>query len=93
MLLNHTQVVEADSAKIGDGREEVGSIPANHSKMTKFSSRSDIGYKRVSAQIRRWVEEINGANGVCYRRVSPCHDFWHQHSGTFHTCNRFVLTS
>jgi len=52
-------VVEPDSATIGDGHEEVGSIPANHSNMTKFESASDVGFKRVVAQLRRWVQELN----------------------------------
>ena len=52
-------MVEPDSAKIGDGREEVGSIPANHSHMTKFEASSDIGFKRIAAQIRRWVDELS----------------------------------
>lgn len=57
---NSRQVVDADSAKIGDAREEVGSIPANHSEMTKFESSDDIGFKRISAQLRRWVQELRG---------------------------------
>lgn len=56
-----TTVVDADSAKIGDAREEIGSIPENHSNMTKFASSSNIGFKRVSAQLRRWIEEINSS--------------------------------
>ncbi|KAI9746049.1 MAG: hypothetical protein M1818_000730 [Claussenomyces sp. TS43310] len=51
-------VVDSDSAKIGHGREEVGSIPANHSNMTKFTGASDVGFKRISAQLRRWVEDL-----------------------------------
>lgn len=51
-------VVDPDSAKIGDGREEVGSIPADHSNMTKFESSRDVGFKRVSSQLRRWIDEI-----------------------------------
>jgi len=51
-------VVQPDSAKIGDGREESGSIPASHSDMTKFESLSDVGFKRVVAQLQRWVEEL-----------------------------------
>ena len=43
---------------IGNGEEEVQGIPADHSNMTKFASASDIGFKRVSAQIRRWIEEL-----------------------------------
>ncbi|KAI4195526.1 MAG: hypothetical protein LQ350_007159 [Teloschistes chrysophthalmus] len=54
----NTMVVDADSAKIGDAREEVGSIPANNSKMTKFGSNDDIGFKRISAQLPRWVQEL-----------------------------------
>lgn len=56
-LIFSTMVVNADSAKIGDGKEEIGSIPANHSHMTKFESATDVGFKRVSAQLRRWVEK------------------------------------
>lgn len=67
LLIFSSIVVNADSAKIGDGREEVGSIPANHSNMTKFSSDQDIGFKRVSAQLRRWVEEIKGTNSGTQR--------------------------
>lgn len=55
---DNRQVVDADSAKIGDAREEVGSIPANNSKMTKFGSNDDIGFKRISAQLPRWVQEL-----------------------------------
>ena len=58
------QVVSEDSAKIGDGREEVGSIPADHSNMAKFAKSTDIGFKRVSAQLRRWVEEIRANDGA-----------------------------
>jgi hypothetical protein len=56
------QVVNANSAKIGDGKEEVGSIPANHSNMTKFEGLNDVGFKRVSAQLRRWLELVRSHN-------------------------------
>ncbi|KAI9655123.1 MAG: hypothetical protein M1821_005606 [Bathelium mastoideum] len=60
-----TIVVDADSAKIGDGKEEVGSIPADHSNMTKLATSEDAGFKRVFAQLRRWTEDISGvANGM-----------------------------
>ena len=62
-----TIVVDANSAKIGDRREEVGSIPANHRNMTKFAFATDIGFKRVSAQLRRWVERIKKA-----KKSKPC---------------------
>jgi hypothetical protein len=57
-LFFHSIVVESDSAKIGHTAEEVSSIPADHSGMTKFHSKDDIGFKRVSAQLSRWVDEI-----------------------------------
>lgn len=31
--------------------------------MTKFQSHDDIGFKRVSSQLRRWIEEINNPSG------------------------------
>jgi len=57
-------VVESGSAKIGDGREETGSIPADHSNMTKFAMSSDVGFRRVSAQLRRWVEDIRSRESM-----------------------------
>jgi hypothetical protein len=57
-LFFNTIVVEADSAMIGVGKEETSSIPESHSGMTKFGSKGDIGFKRVSAQIRRWVGAV-----------------------------------
>lgn len=61
-LVLHSIVVKADSAKIGHESEESSSIPADHSHMTKFSSADDIGFRRVSAQLRRWVEEVKAAD-------------------------------
>jgi hypothetical protein len=57
-FLFSTIVVEPDSAKIGLANEEVNSIPANHSDMTKFCSAKDVGFKRVSAQLKRWVQAL-----------------------------------
>lgn len=31
--------------------------------MTKFESASDVGFKRVSAQLRRWVEKVRVLDG------------------------------
>ena len=61
-LFFNTIIVEPDSAKIGLSKEEVNSIPANHSDMTKFSSPEDIGFKRVSAQLRRWIQALPTRN-------------------------------
>ena len=30
--------------------------------MTKFTGPSDIGFKRVTAQLRRWVEEVKSVS-------------------------------
>jgi hypothetical protein len=57
-LIFSTIVVEADSARIGLAREELNSIPANHRNMAKLSSPEDVGFKRVSAQIRRWIQSL-----------------------------------
>lgn len=54
-LFFSTVVVEADSARIGLAREELNSIPANHRDMAKLCSLEAIGFKRVSAQIQRWI--------------------------------------
>lgn len=48
-------IVEPYSAVIGDGREVVGEIPANHRNMTKFASAQDVGFIRVFAVLRRWL--------------------------------------
>ncbi|MCJ1400187.1 hypothetical protein MMC11_003391 [Xylographa trunciseda] len=60
----NTMVVESDSAKIGDGKEEIGSIPENHRHMSKFASRSDIGFRRVSAILRTWTDDIKRSGKV-----------------------------
>ena len=54
----HSIVVRPDSAKIGYASEEVSSIPADHSNMSKFRSKDDAGFKRVSAQLSLWVDNI-----------------------------------
>lgn len=60
---NLRQVVDAESAKIGDATEELGSIPSDHSNMTKYKSLDDIGFRRVSSQLRRWIKEIDNKGG------------------------------
>jgi len=57
-LIFGSLAVDAESAKIGDGKEETGSIPQDHSSMTKFAGKFDVGFKRVSSQLRRWVEGV-----------------------------------
>ena len=57
-FLFSTIVVEADSAKIGIAKEELNSIPTDHRDMARVSSSNDVGFKRVSAQIRRWVQSL-----------------------------------
>ncbi|KAL8723059.1 MAG: hypothetical protein Q9181_007363, partial [Wetmoreana brouardii] len=63
-LVFNTMVVDADSAKIGDGHEEVGSIPANHRKMTKFINLGDVGFKRVVSQLNRWVQKLRADENI-----------------------------
>ncbi|KAL9597451.1 MAG: hypothetical protein Q9219_005143 [cf. Caloplaca sp. 3 TL-2023] len=52
------RVVDSDSAKIGHAREEYGTIPADHRNMTKFKGLDDVGFRRVSAQLRQWDDAI-----------------------------------
>ncbi|KAL8834004.1 MAG: hypothetical protein Q9170_003978 [Blastenia crenularia] len=54
----NTMVVDPDSAKIGHAKEECGIIPADHRNMTKFDRLDNVGFRRVSAQLRRWDEDI-----------------------------------
>ena len=70
-LLFNVMVVDAFSAKIGHAKEEVGSIPASHSAMSKFRSRQDVGFKRVSAQLRRWIAEITKTDDGMGPQTSP----------------------
>lgn len=51
----NTIVVDGQSATIGLPAEDIGSIPEDHSGMTKFSSAKDVGFQRVSSQLRRWL--------------------------------------
>ncbi|PGH08456.1 hypothetical protein AJ80_07855 [Polytolypa hystricis UAMH7299] len=50
-------VVDRSSYAIWDSTEIAIGIPADHSAMTKYSSPSEIGFKRVSAVLRRWTTE------------------------------------
>jgi hypothetical protein len=62
LIFFNTVVVKPDSTKIGMPGEEVGNIPENYSRMTKFSKTTDTGYKCVSHQISKWVNEIASPN-------------------------------
>ncbi|KAL9013912.1 MAG: hypothetical protein Q9173_001421 [Seirophora scorigena] len=63
-ILFNIMVVESDSAKIGHAKEECGIIPADHRNMTKYSGPEDIGFKRVSAQLRQWSENIKALSAT-----------------------------
>ncbi|KAL6721932.1 hypothetical protein ACLMJK_001037 [Lecanora helva] len=67
-----TMIVKADSAKIGDATEESSSIPANHHDMIRFGSARDIGFVRVSAQLRRWVEQNRFSDGTPSQDRDDC---------------------
>ncbi|KAL9584441.1 MAG: hypothetical protein Q9203_004661, partial [Teloschistes exilis] len=71
-VMFNTMVVVSDSAKIGDAREKVGTIPANYSKMTKFESSDDVGFKRISAQLRRWVQELRTDQAISQKDYIDC---------------------
>ena len=58
--------MDSDSAKLGDGKEELGSIPSDHSNMTKFESSGDIGFRWISSHLLRWVEEIEASGGMLW---------------------------
>lgn len=51
-------IVYPDSAQVGYGNEEIGSIPANHSDMVRFGSAKDPGFIKVAGVLKRWVNEI-----------------------------------
>lgn len=50
-------IVEPYSSVIGNGREVVRDIPANHHNMTRFAPSSDIGFTRILAVLRRWLSD------------------------------------
>lgn len=52
-------IVPKHAAIIG-GYVSVG-IPANHMDMTKFKNSTDLGYVRVSSEIRRWIRGISAS--------------------------------
>lgn len=52
------QVVEPNSALIGDAAEVVESIDDDHSGMAKFAGFDDEGYKKVSGVIEDYVDDI-----------------------------------
>ena len=55
------QVVSRESAILGDAHELRGSIHADHVGMSKFSSTSDTGYKKVVHAIGVLLEGIQGS--------------------------------
>jgi hypothetical protein len=52
------KVVDTFSSAIDNGREVIGTIPADHEHMTKFSGPSDIGFTRIAATLTRWINDI-----------------------------------
>lgn len=57
LILKH-QVVSRESAILGDARENRDSIHADHVGMSKFSTTSDPGYKKILYAIGMLVEGI-----------------------------------
>lgn len=66
-----TRIVAPGCARIGHVREEIGSIPADHRYMAKYSSSDDPGFKEVSKVLKRWVDDIEeeskGESACCAR--------------------------
>lgn len=60
LILMH-QVVSRESAILGDARENRDSIHADHVGMSKFSTTSDPGYKKILYAIGMLVEGIQNS--------------------------------
>lgn len=52
------------SSIIGDAAEGKEGIDANHRDMCKYASRSDNGYRKVSGEIRRFVNAVSNGNQI-----------------------------
>jgi hypothetical protein len=52
------QIVKADSARLGYGREREETINANHVMMCRFHSETDNGYIKVKEALERHVKKI-----------------------------------
>lgn len=50
--------MKPQSAKFPGKESFSGSIPATHMGMTKFSSKHDPGFKRVSGRLEMWVKKL-----------------------------------
>ncbi|KAH8745131.1 hypothetical protein F5882DRAFT_446468 [Hyaloscypha sp. PMI_1271] len=73
-FLFHSLIVDNESAQIGHPGEEVSSIPKNHREMTKFTSPEEVGFDRVSSQLRRWVNDIsNNSQAYCLSSLENSH--------------------
>ena len=59
------KVVDKPAATFGLAEEELIPLESDHLRLSKFSSRDDINYKRISGKLRQWVkivEEIDREN-------------------------------
>ena len=59
-----SMVVETDSAKINHAQEVLGSIPADHTNMTKFTSIYDIGFKRICARLVSFIDLLKQSSAA-----------------------------
>ncbi|KFY82422.1 hypothetical protein V498_08591 [Pseudogymnoascus sp. VKM F-4517 (FW-2822)] len=62
VTLTGHRVVTPDSAVIPGYNSST--IPENHMNMTKFSTKSDVGYERVLGQLMGWISEIEDATDI-----------------------------
>lgn len=63
-------IVDRDSAWIGHSNEEIGTIPADHRQMAKFTSNRDTGFVRIKNLLAQWVSEIY--SGTTRKFLTPC---------------------
>jgi hypothetical protein len=64
-------VVQTFSYSVEEAFEITSTIPSNHSNMTKFSSKEDIGFERVSKVLQRWEAESQTSFTDGQLRQSP----------------------
>ncbi|KAI1746987.1 hypothetical protein F4782DRAFT_535834 [Xylaria castorea] len=51
-------IVSPESAKIGHGRENWGTISGNHRQIAKYSKATDEGFVKVSNVLKGWIDEV-----------------------------------
>lgn len=69
----HDKIVDDFSSIIGDAAEGKEGIAANHPNMCKYQSKDDSGYRKISGEIRRFVNSASRPAAVQSRAdVQDC---------------------